>query len=101
MPILGAYQIRHAEMVTVIATPIPRKESVFLFGLNNRIGYNLTMSLFWIKIGKALSAIQEEGIFRSSGRIMSGVWSLIRPIGKGDVLLISGGVGDSWHKIVG
>ena len=53
------------------------------------------MSLFWIKIGKALSAIQEEGIFRSSGRIMSGVWSLIRPIGKGDVLLISGGVGDS------
>jgi glycosyltransferase involved in cell wall biosynthesis len=65
------------------------------FGVSEKVGYNLYMSLLWIKIGKAFSAIQEDGLFRSSGRILSGIWSLARPLSRGDVLLISGGVGDS------
>lgn len=53
------------------------------------------MSLFLIKIGKAFAAIKRDGFFRASRRIWQGVKTSLRPVGHGDILFISGGVGDS------
>ncbi len=53
------------------------------------------MSLYFIKFGKVVAAIKRDGIFRASQRIWKGVATALRPVGKGDILFISGGVGDS------
>ena len=53
------------------------------------------MSLFFIKLGKAAAAIKRDGVFRASRRICDGVMTALRPVGDGDILFISGGVGDS------
>jgi len=53
------------------------------------------MNLLVIKIGKALSAIRNDGVIRAGKRILAGMWAIVRPVGCGSVLFISGGTGDS------
>lgn len=53
------------------------------------------MNSWLIKLGKALSAIKNEGVFRGGKRIFSSLLSLFRPVGSGDILFIASGVGDS------
>jgi len=53
------------------------------------------MKLYLIKLGKAWHAIQRDGLWRASWRIFDAIKTSLRPVGKGDILFISGGVGDS------
>lgn len=53
------------------------------------------MKLWLINIGKAWSAMQREGFIRGGLRAFSGFFKIFRPIGSGDVLIVTGGVGDS------
>ena len=53
------------------------------------------MKLILIKIGKAIHTIQRDGIFRGGKRVISAFFALFRKVGSGDVLFITGGVGDS------
>ncbi|QQS61449.1 MAG: glycosyltransferase [Candidatus Moraniibacteriota bacterium] len=53
------------------------------------------MNLFCIKLGKALSAVKNDGFFVALKRICVGVWAIIKPVGSGRILFISGGMGDS------
>lgn len=60
------------------------------------------MKLWLIKLGKALSALRKEGLIRGGTRIMKSFFALFRKVGSGDVLIITGGLGDSaryraWH----
>ena len=60
------------------------------------------MKLWFIKLGKAFSALRREGLVRGGKRILASFWALFRRVGKGDVLIITGGLGDSaryraWH----
>ncbi|PID52802.1 MAG: hypothetical protein CR972_00090 [Candidatus Moraniibacteriota bacterium] len=52
-------------------------------------------NLYLIKLGKAWHVIKRDGILKASRRIIDGVVTSLRPVGSGDVLFISGGVGDS------
>jgi glycosyltransferase involved in cell wall biosynthesis len=53
------------------------------------------MGLFWINIGKAWSLIREEGILRGGRRIFSYAMRLCSRVPPGDILIVTGGVGDS------
>ncbi len=53
------------------------------------------MGLFWINIGKAFAVIREEGIFRGGKRVFSYMTRLCSRVSPGDILIVTGGVGDS------
>lgn len=60
------------------------------------------MQLWFIKLGKAISALRREGLIRGGRRVMASFFALFRRIGKGDILIVTGGLGDSaryraWH----
>lgn len=48
-----------------------------------------------IKIGKAWSVLQRDGFIRGGRRIMEAAGALFQEIPEGEILLVSGGVGDS------
>jgi len=53
------------------------------------------MKLLLIKFGKALHIIQRDGIINGGERVVSAFIALFRRVKKGDILFITGGVGDS------
>lgn len=53
------------------------------------------MKLFLIKVGKAFKTIQRDGIFKGGKRVSQAFFALFRKVGSGDILFITGGVGDS------
>jgi O-antigen biosynthesis protein len=53
------------------------------------------MKLLLIKVGKAFSAIRKEGVLRGGKRVLQGFFSLFGRVEKGDVLIVTGGIGDS------
>lgn len=53
------------------------------------------MKLLWIKIGKAWHTLRREGLLRGGRRVMTAGLALFRRVRPGDVLFITGGVGDS------
>lgn len=53
------------------------------------------MKLLLIKIGKVWSVIRRDGLIRGGRRVLSAITALFRPVPPGDILLITGGVGDS------
>jgi len=53
------------------------------------------MKLLLIKVGKALSAMRQEGIVAGGRRVVTSFIALFRHVGSGDILFITGGVGDS------
>ncbi len=53
------------------------------------------MNLYMIKIGKVWQAIRRDGPVRAMRRIIDAAVHTLRPVGRGDVLFITGGVGDS------
>lgn len=53
------------------------------------------MQSWLIKIGKVWAILQRDGIWRGVKRVWSMLGVYFQPIGSGDVLLISGGIGDS------
>jgi len=53
------------------------------------------MDLLLIKIGKAWNALRREGVVRGGKRIFQAFGRLFRRVEPGDILFISGGVGDS------
>jgi glycosyltransferase involved in cell wall biosynthesis len=53
------------------------------------------MKLFLIKIGKAFHTLKREGLWRGGRRVSKAFFALFRRVGSGDVLFITGGVGDS------
>lgn len=53
------------------------------------------MKLFLIKLGKAIKVLQRDGIFNGGKRVLIYFFSLFKTVGSGDVLFITGGVGDS------
>ena len=60
------------------------------------------MNLWLIKLGKAWSALREEGLWRGGTRVLRSFFGLFHRVGSGDVLFITGGLGDSaryrsWH----
>ena len=57
--------------------------------------YTVCMNLFLIKIGKAWHTLRREGLCRGGKRVATAFFALFRRVGSGDVLFITGGVGDS------
>ncbi len=53
------------------------------------------MKLLLIKIGKAWHTLRREGLFRGGRRVLVAALALFRRVRPGDILFISGGVGDS------
>ena len=53
------------------------------------------MELLLIKAGKAFKTIQRDGIFKGGKRVFSAFFALFRLVGKGQILFVTGGVGDS------
>ncbi len=53
------------------------------------------MKTWLIRLGKAWSLLERDGVWRGLKRVFSMLGVLFRPIGSGDILLISGGAGDS------
>lgn len=53
------------------------------------------MKLLLIKFGKAIHTIKRDGIFSGGKRVLSSFFALFGRVGKGDILFIAGGVGDS------
>jgi glycosyltransferase involved in cell wall biosynthesis len=53
------------------------------------------MKIFLIKIGKAFHTLKREGLWRGGQRVSKAFFALFRRVGSGDVLFITGGVGDS------
>lgn len=53
------------------------------------------MKIFLIKIGKAWSVLRRDGLVNGGRRIWSAFFALFRLVGKGDILFVTGGVGDS------
>lgn len=53
------------------------------------------MKLLLIKIGKAFHTLKREGLLRGGTRVMSAGFAMFRRVRPGDILFITGGVGDS------
>lgn len=53
------------------------------------------MKMLLIKIGKAWSVIRRDGVVRGGRRVLSAFTALFARVEPGDILFISGGVGDS------
>lgn len=53
------------------------------------------MNTFLIKIGKAWSVIRRDGLVRGGRRVLEAFSALFASVEPGDILFISGGVGDS------
>jgi O-antigen biosynthesis protein len=53
------------------------------------------MKLLLIKIGKAWSVLKRDGLRSGGRRILSALGSFTKSVPEGDILLVSGGVGDS------
>lgn len=53
------------------------------------------MKLFLIKIGKAWGVLKRDGFWNGGRRILSAFFAPFKKVGAGDVLFITGGVGDS------
>jgi glycosyltransferase involved in cell wall biosynthesis len=53
------------------------------------------MKLFLIKIGKAAKIIQRDGFFNGGRRVLQYFLSVFKRVGAGDILFVTGGVGDS------
>lgn len=53
------------------------------------------MKTWLIKIGKVWAVLKRDGLLRGGRRVLAALSALFQPIGEGDILLISGGVGDS------
>lgn len=60
------------------------------------------MKLFLIKIGKAFSTLKRDGLLRGGRRIIVAGWAIFKALfqwKKGDILFVTGGVGDSaWYR---
>ena len=53
------------------------------------------MKLLLIKIGKAWQTLKRDGLFRGGKRVLTSFFALFRRVGSGNILFITGGVGDS------
>lgn len=53
------------------------------------------MNLLLIKAGKAWNTLRREGVVRGSKRVFRAFFALFGRVGKGDILFVTGGVGDS------
>ncbi len=53
------------------------------------------MKLLLIKFGKAIHTIQRDGIIGGGKRVLSSFLAMFGRVGEGDILFITGGVGDS------
>lgn len=53
------------------------------------------MKLILIKMGKAMKTIQREGLFWGGKRVLKSFGALFGRVGSGDILFVTGGVGDS------
>lgn len=53
------------------------------------------MRLFLIKVGKAINVLKRDGFLKGIKRNFNSFCDLFRFVGEGDVLIITGGVGDS------
>jgi len=53
------------------------------------------MKLWLIKLGKAMTALKNEGLLRGGRRIVFSFFALFRRVGSGDILFVTGGLGDS------
>jgi glycosyltransferase involved in cell wall biosynthesis len=53
------------------------------------------MNTFLIKVGKSWQVIKRDGLVNGLRRVLSAFFALFRSVGAGDILFISGGVGDS------
>ncbi|MGW8184749.1 MAG: glycosyltransferase [Candidatus Moraniibacteriota bacterium] len=53
------------------------------------------MNLLLIKIGKAIHTIKRDGIIGGGKRVIGAFFAMFGRVGKGDILFITGGVGDS------
>jgi O-antigen biosynthesis protein len=53
------------------------------------------MKLFIIKIGKAASIVKRDGVISGGKRVTQSFFSMFKKVGRGDILFITGGVGDS------
>lgn len=53
------------------------------------------MKLILIKLGKSIKVIQRDGLFRGGKRILQSFLAMFRKVKPGDILFITGGVGDS------
>jgi len=67
------------------------------FGRTSRYGTLFVIDMItWIaRIGKVISSMKNDGVIFALRRVALGLWATVRPIARGDVLLISGGTGDS------
>ena len=53
------------------------------------------MKLLLIKIGKAFHTLKRDGLVRGGRRVLTAGMAMFRFVGRGDILFITGGVGDS------
>lgn len=53
------------------------------------------MKLLMIKFGKAIHTLKRDGIFSGGKRVWSSFLAMFRRVKRGDILFITGGVGDS------
>lgn len=53
------------------------------------------MKLLLIKAGKALNTIKRDGLLQGGKRVWQAFFAMFRFVGKGEILFVTGGVGDS------
>lgn len=53
------------------------------------------MKLLLIKAGKAIKTLQRDGLLKGGKRVLAAFFALFRFVGSGDILFVTGGVGDS------